>query len=140
MTCPQCKRQNPSDTLRCDCGYDLTQVPVSLQSADTKGPAKAPWVLEAAALLLLLANVWISAVIESSSPPAESNLVAGLACPFVTAVIVVGIARLLGGARSRRSIAIVVVVAMSLLFVGQCNRLGSVPGTRGQTAPAPGVR
>lgn len=40
MICPKCKLENPEETIRCDCGYDFTNM--SMQRSPIKNAYEKP--------------------------------------------------------------------------------------------------
>ena len=86
-----------------------------------------PWLLELAAVALLLGNMALAGLVEAGSGRGIAGLVGAMFAPGLLTLLVVGVVRLLKGARTRKGTAQVAVITLSVMVFGQCGNLGRQP-------------
>ena len=97
-------------------------------------PEKAPWLLEIIGALLLVLNMFLSAVLSGRSAPSGSVLLGVMLAPAFIGLLVIGIASISSGMRNRRSRAKVFLVTMCLVLLGNCGNL-TATARRGELNP-----
>ena len=81
--------------------------------------------IEIAAFVLLLLNMFFSMVVAMKDSTVASELVGAMFGPPIVALVVFGLARLFKKAATRRGRALLVLVTMLLVLFGNIGNLGS---------------
>ncbi len=100
-------------------------------------PRRSPWLLETLAILLLILNVLLSAAVGARASRSGAELLGRMSAPAIIALIVVGIGSVFKGGRSRRARAIIVLVTMFLVLLGNCGRLAEIARQSSSSGEAP---
>jgi hypothetical protein len=101
----------------------------------TPPPEEAPWLLEIIGVVLLVINMFLSAVTTGRTAPSASGLLGVALAPAVIGLVVIGVASVFSGMRNRRSRAKIFVATMCLVLLGNCGNLGSMARNRELSAP-----
>jgi hypothetical protein len=117
--------------------FAMSTVPTRpLSGRPSPVPERAPWILEGLALLLMFLAMVLSGAAAARGVVTAPELMGSIFAPPIFALVVIGSARLLGAARTRRSRAKVVLVTSLIMVIGQCGSLGQPrSGNSGIGAP-----
>lgn len=127
MQCPnpKCRLENPSTTLRCDCGYDFESGRMERSYLEHPPVAQPKYrLLEIVAIVLILLNTFLVGIDSARSHPAIAAWFGATLTPAIIAVVAVGGASLFKRS-TRRGRAQIVVALMIFVLLGSLGNLTS---------------
>src|SRR5688572_29921991 len=139
MQCPNCGRENRHNWPRCACGYEFARGQRTSANVQPAAPQRTRpwlWLLEVAAILLLLLNTFMAAGLYADLLPEKrfAHFLGATSGPLIVTLIVVGVATIFPKGRTRRARAILLVITLSVMFIASCNsnviRMAEVARTR----------
>lgn len=98
-------------------------MPTDRGEVSAAGVQKPPRLLEAAAVVLLIVNTALDGLRYARSVPSVAALVGVILAPTLFMLLLVGVVRLFKGARTRRGVAQLAVVTLSLVLTGKCGSM-----------------
>ena len=107
---------------------------MSPSARPTPPPETAPWLLEIVGVVLLVLNMFLSAILTGRSAPSASGLLGVMLAPAFVGLVVIGVASAFSGMRNRRSRAKIFLTTMCVVLLGHCGGLGSM-ARRGELNP-----